>query len=99
VDVDLGDSADRERVARVFKGWLGDRASYSGFDFGDLDWLSDPAQLVGIGGPAPRRSADPRTLRVPRLGGAGDEPTPDPQIVRSVYPDPGMGPLSRHPPE
>ena len=44
----LGDSADLERVARVFKGWLGDRASYAGFDWGDLDWQANPSQPVGI---------------------------------------------------
>jgi len=48
VDIDLGNNADLERVAPVFKAWLGDRASYSGFDFGELDWLSDSGQLVGI---------------------------------------------------
>jgi hypothetical protein len=48
VAVYLGDTADLQRVAAVFKGWLGDRAAYSGFDWGDLDWQANPAQPVGI---------------------------------------------------
>jgi hypothetical protein len=48
VAVYLGDSADLQRVATVFKGWLGDRAAYSGFDYGDLDWQSNPSQPVGV---------------------------------------------------
>jgi hypothetical protein len=37
-----------ERVARVFKGYLGDRASYDGFRFGELTWQADPAHPVGV---------------------------------------------------
>jgi hypothetical protein len=48
IAVYLGDSADLQRVASVFKGWLGDRAAYSGFDFGDLDWQANPSQPVGV---------------------------------------------------
>jgi hypothetical protein len=44
----LGDLAELARVAKVFKGWLGDRASYSGFSYGDLSWQCDPAKPVGI---------------------------------------------------
>jgi hypothetical protein len=44
----LGDSAELDRVAQVFKGYLGDRSSYSGFSFGELDWQSDPKQPVGV---------------------------------------------------
>jgi hypothetical protein len=32
----------------VFRGYLGDRASYTGFSFGDLAWQCDPARPVGI---------------------------------------------------
>src|SRR5262249_3000783 len=32
----------------VFKGWLGDRAAYVGFAFGDLSWQFDDLHPVGI---------------------------------------------------
>jgi hypothetical protein len=44
----LGDRDELTRVAQVFKGYLGDRASYSGFRYGDLDWQCDPRSPVGI---------------------------------------------------
>ena len=44
----LGDAATLDGVARVFKGWLGDRSSYAGFDYGDLSWQCDPLEPVGI---------------------------------------------------
>lgn len=44
----LGDQAELERAAAVFKGWLGDRSSYAGFAYGDLDWQANPQKPVGI---------------------------------------------------
>jgi hypothetical protein len=44
----LGDRTQLNRVAAVFKGWLGDRASYAGFTYGDLSWQCDPDKPVGI---------------------------------------------------
>jgi PKD repeat protein len=44
----LGDAAELERAAQVFKGWLGDREAYAGFKYGELWWQCDPAQPVGI---------------------------------------------------
>jgi len=44
----LGDRTDLERAARVFRGWLGDRASYAGFRFGDLAWQADPTRPVAV---------------------------------------------------
>jgi hypothetical protein len=44
----LGDAEDLERTARVFRGWLGDRSSYSGFVFRELWWQADPSAPVGI---------------------------------------------------
>lgn len=44
----LGDTADLERAAAVFKGFVGDRSAYSGFSFGDLSWQCNPSQPVGI---------------------------------------------------
>jgi hypothetical protein len=44
----LGDDADLDRAAQVFKGWLGDRSAYAGFDYGDLSWQADPELPVGV---------------------------------------------------
>lgn len=44
----LGDAQDLARAAVVFHGWLGDRASYADFDYGELDWQCNPSALVGI---------------------------------------------------
>jgi uncharacterized coiled-coil protein SlyX len=44
----LRDAAELQRAATVFRGWLGDRAAYAGFSYGELDWQSDPANPVGI---------------------------------------------------
>jgi hypothetical protein len=44
----LRDAAEMKRCAQVFKGWLGDRSSYAGFDYGELDWQADPQNPVGI---------------------------------------------------
>jgi hypothetical protein len=50
----LGDTADLARTAQVFKGYLGDRSSYAGFDYGgtagslDLSWQADEFAPVGI---------------------------------------------------
>jgi len=44
----LGDLAELANAAAVFKGWLGDRASYAGFSYGDLSWQCDPSKPVGI---------------------------------------------------
>lgn len=44
----LNDRAEIERCAQVFRGWLGDRGAYVGFDFGDLSWQVDPSQPVGV---------------------------------------------------
>jgi hypothetical protein len=44
----LGDSRELARVAQVFKGYLGDRASYAGFRYGDLAWQCQPRSPVGI---------------------------------------------------
>ncbi len=48
IDVYVGDTADLARCVTVFKGWLGDRAAYSGFKWGSLAWQANAAQPVGI---------------------------------------------------
>jgi hypothetical protein len=44
----LGDRAELDRAAAVFRGWLGDRQAYTGFSFGDLSWQADPNHPVGV---------------------------------------------------
>lgn len=44
----LGDRTDLDRAARVFKGWLGDRTTYTGFKFGELSWHCNPAKPVAV---------------------------------------------------
>jgi hypothetical protein len=48
-DIYLGDRSDLARAAAVFKGYLGDRAAYRGFAYGDdSSWQVDPAAPVGV---------------------------------------------------
>jgi hypothetical protein len=47
----LGDTADLQRAADVFRGWLGDRSAYTGFRYGELSWQANPSQPVGINAP------------------------------------------------
>lgn len=44
----LSDSAEIARAATIFKGYLGDRASYAGFKYGELYWQADSNNPVGI---------------------------------------------------
>ncbi len=45
----LGDEAEIERAATVFKGYLGDRESYAGFKYKKVDWWqANPDEPVGI---------------------------------------------------
>ena len=44
----LGDTTQLARIAQVFKGWLGDRASYAGFKYGDLSWQYNSSAPVGV---------------------------------------------------
>ena len=49
VAVFLNDREDLERAAAVFRGWLGNRASYSRFKFDrDLSWQVDPLNPVPL---------------------------------------------------
>jgi len=47
----LGDMGELNRTAQVFKGWLGDRAAYSKFSYGELSWQCDAFQPVGVNPP------------------------------------------------
>jgi hypothetical protein len=45
----LGDTTQLARAAKVFKGFVGSRATYAGFKYGDdLTWQCDPSKPVGI---------------------------------------------------
>jgi hypothetical protein len=48
VAVYLGDQAELDRTAKVFKGYLGDRQSYDDFDYGELSWQVDENNPVGV---------------------------------------------------
>jgi hypothetical protein len=49
-DAYLGDTTDLARAAAVFKGFLGDRSSYTGFKYGDLSWQPEALRPVGVAG-------------------------------------------------
>jgi hypothetical protein len=50
-DLYLGDQADLDRAATVFRGYLGDRAAYAGFRYGETSWQADPSAPVGVNPP------------------------------------------------
>jgi len=54
----LGDATDVSRSVAVFRGWLGDRSQYVGFDPGDTSWQCDPAKPVGINPPCVKLGFD-----------------------------------------
>lgn len=55
VSAHLGDTADVVAAVAVHRGYLGDRAAYAGFSYGDTSWQADPSKPVGINpGPATR---------------------------------------------
>lgn len=48
-DLYLRDFEDFDRAVQVFRGYLGDRSAWSGFEYGpDLSWHADPANPVPI---------------------------------------------------
>jgi len=44
----LRDEADLTKCSVIFRGWLGDRAAYAGFAYGDPDWQADRTRPVGV---------------------------------------------------
>mgnify|MGYP005845392565 CR=1 FL=1 len=44
----LNDQVDYQKAVKVYKGWLGDRSAYAGFDYGELSWQCFPSTPVGI---------------------------------------------------
>jgi capsular polysaccharide biosynthesis protein len=58
-DIYLGDQGDLARAAAVFAGWLGDRATYSGFRYGeDLSWQANADEPVGVNPPGATRDGE-----------------------------------------
>lgn len=55
----LGRREDVERIATIFRAWLGDRTAHAGFDFGALDWQADPSRPVGVNPPGAIRDGHP----------------------------------------
>lgn len=47
-DLYLQDQADLDEAVAIFRGWLGDRSSYSSFDWGELSWQANENAPVGI---------------------------------------------------
>lgn len=48
IAVYLNDPTLKANVAKYHKGWLGDRAAYSGLTFSDTTWHFDPTNKVGV---------------------------------------------------
>lgn len=48
VSAHLKDSADLAEAVKVHRGWLGDRAAYAGFAYGDMSWQADSSKPVGV---------------------------------------------------
>lgn len=44
----LWDTSELEQTAQVFKGWLGDREAYAGFEYGSKTWQCNSREPVGI---------------------------------------------------
>lgn len=58
-DIYLGDEKDLARAAAVFKGYVGDRAAYHGFRYGeDLSWQADEKNPVGINPQGARKDGE-----------------------------------------
>ncbi len=80
----LRDDAGLARVAKVFKGYLGDRVSYAGFRYGDLWWQADSKRPLGInkkGALKSGRSIDGVLPDDQRRGGAFAWPPPKENYV------------------
>ena len=75
----LGDRADLDRCAFVFRGWLGDLSAYRNFKFGDPGWQADKANPVGInkvGATISGHNVDGALPEEMRRGGAFKWPPP-----------------------
>ena len=50
-DIYLGDNTDKAQQVTQFKGWVGDRTAYTGYNYGALDWQANQSAPVGINPP------------------------------------------------
>lgn len=79
--------ADLNRAALVFKGYLGDTTAYNDFNFGELDWQSDPNNPVGInpvGATIQGHNVDGVAPDDQRRGGGFRWPPPEENYVREA---------------
>lgn len=73
----LGDTAELEQTAQVFKGWLGDRNTYAGFEFGKDWWQADednPVAINPVGAEIDGHSVDGAQPEEMRRGGKFEWP-------------------------
>ncbi len=84
VAVYLGDTRDVERAAAVFRGYLGDRSAYDGFQYGKLSWQAHPETPVGVNPPGTEKeghSIDGVLPEDQRRGGPFQWPPPKQNYV------------------
>lgn len=84
VAVYLGDTRDVERAAAVFRGYLGDRSAYDGFQYGKLWWQAHPETPVGVNPPGTEKeghSIDGVLPEDQRRGGPFQWPPPKENYV------------------
>lgn len=55
----LGDDAEVERIAMIFRAWVGDRSVAHRFRFGEPSWQDDPAAPAGINRAGASRDGKP----------------------------------------
>ena len=81
----LGDTAEVQRAANVYRGWLGDRNAYAGFSFGsDKSWHCDPNKPVAINPAGCEKNGHPIGGVLPddqRRGGSFTWPPPKENYV------------------
>ncbi|NKN33896.1 alginate lyase family protein [Marichromatium bheemlicum] len=87
IAVYLDEPEEIAEVARIFRGWLGDRSAYADFRYGDLDWQADPRRPVGINPSGAQRaghSIDGAIAEGLRRSGPFDWPPPHENYIYST---------------
>jgi hypothetical protein len=78
----LGDRKDLRRAAAVFKGWLGDRDTYHGFQFGNSSWQANPSAPVAVDPPGATKDGMSIAGALPEEMRRGCAPRPKPCPTR-----------------
>jgi hypothetical protein len=81
-DIYLGDRKDLARAAAVFKGWLGDRGTYHGFQFGNKSWQANPSSPIAVNPPGTDIDGMSVDGALPEEMRRGCDPKPDPCATR-----------------